>query len=100
MQIQQAIKELQQGNVVAIPTETVYGLAADATNEAAVAKLFAIKGRPDNKPITIQLGDKKHIETYADILHPWEQTIIDTFMPGPITLILRKKDNISDKITS
>ncbi len=100
MQIADAIKELEQGNVIAVPTETVYGLAVDATNEEAVAKLFIIKGRPENKPITIQLGDKSNIEQYATIHHPREQTIIDSFMPGPITLVLKKKPCISDLVTA
>jgi L-threonylcarbamoyladenylate synthase len=100
MEISEVIKQLEAGNVIAIPTETVYGLAVDATNEGAVAKLFAIKGRPENKPITIQLGDKKHIERYAQIVHPWEQKIIDTFMPGPLTLVLKKKNTIPNSVTA
>jgi len=55
MQIQQAIKELKQGNVVAIPTETVYGLAADATNPAAIQKIFRIKNRPQDNPLIVHV---------------------------------------------
>lgn len=100
MQIQQAIKELQQGNVVAIPTETVYGLAADATNPQAIAKIFALKQRPSDNPLIVHIGNSSDITNYVYIQHPLEQKIIDTLMPGPITILLQRKNNIPDAVTA
>jgi L-threonylcarbamoyladenylate synthase len=100
MQIPQAIKELEQGNVVAIPTETVYGLAADATNEQAIKKIFALKNRPSDNPLIVHVGSTSAIEKYALIQSPIEQKIIDTLMPGPITILLHKKDIIPRIVTA
>lgn len=94
MQIQQAIKSLKQGEVVAIPTETVYGLAADATNENAIKKIFALKNRPSDNPLIVHVWNKDSISHYAYISNDIEQLIIDKLMPWPITLLLQKKDNI------
>ena len=98
--ISDAARELRAGHVVAIPTETVYGLAVNALDENAVAQLFNIKGRPDHKPLTIQVGRKQDIFNYAKVLDPMEQKIIDNFMPGAITLVLPKRDIISDRISA
>lgn len=95
-----AIQILQDGGIIAIPTETVYGLAVDATNIDAVHKLFTIKWRPENKAISIQLWYKENIGKYAWIDHPREQKIIDSYMPWSITLVLRKKEIISDTVTA
>jgi L-threonylcarbamoyladenylate synthase len=100
MQIPQAIKELEQGNVVAIPTETVYGLAADATNEQAIKKIFALKNRPSDNPLIVHVGSTSDIEKYAIIKSPIEQKIIDMLMPGPITILLHKKDIIPNIVTA
>lgn len=100
MQIQQAIKELQQGNIVAIPTETVYGLAADATDPQAIAKIFALKQRPNDNPLIVHVGSTSEVVNYAYIQNPIEQKIIDTLMPGPITILLQRKNNIPDVVTA
>lgn len=94
-----AIEILQSGGIVALPTETVYGLAVDARNDDAVSSLFVLKWRPLTKPLTIQVWSRDTINKYAEISHPWEQKIIDNFMPGAITLVLRKKLCISDIVT-
>ncbi len=98
--ITDAAKVLRAGGIVAIPTETVYGLAVNALDEKAVGQLFKIKGRPDHKPLTIQVGRKQDILNYAKVLDPVEQKIIDNFMPGAITLVLPKRDIISDRISA
>lgn len=100
MEITEVIKELERWNVIAIPTETVYGLAVDASNESAVRSLFAVKKRPKDKAITIQVWDINVISTYAHIDHEREQRIIEAFMPWPVTLVLRKKDTISSAVTA
>jgi L-threonylcarbamoyladenylate synthase len=98
--IAQAIQELKKGKVIAIPTETVYGLAVNALDEQAVKKLYKIKKRPLNKPISIQLGYIEDIKKYAYIYHPREAKIIEHFMPGPLTIILNKKDILPDILTA
>jgi len=100
MQIQQAIKELKQGNVVAIPTETVYGLAADATNPAAIQKIFRIKNRPQDNPLIVHVWYKEDIQKYAIIDSPIEQLLIDKLMPWPLTILLLKKDIIPSETTA
>lgn len=95
-----AISVLQSWGIIAIPTETVYGLAVDATNESAVHNLFAIKKRSKDKAITIQVWDVSAISKYAHIDHEREQRIIESFMPWSVTLVLRKKDTISSVVTA
>ena len=90
---------IKSGNLVAFPTETVYGLGADATNASAVKKIFEVKGRPQDNPLIVHLANPKQIENYAEITSDIERFIIKKCMPGPISLILHKKDVISDIVT-
>jgi len=94
-----ATQLLQQWEIVAIPTETIYGLFADATNPAAVQKIFDAKQRPADNPLIIHLAQGQDISPYATISHPLEQLLIDTLMPWPFTLVLPKKDIIPDITT-
>lgn len=94
------IQTLWEWKIVAIPTETVYGLAINALDENAIQRLFNIKWRPQNKPMNIQIGHKQDIYKYAYIDHPREEEIIQHYMPGPLTLILRKKNIIPDILTA
>lgn len=95
-----ASKLINEGEVVAFPTETVYGLGADATNEEAVKKIFIAKGRPSDNPLIVHLSDKKDIVKYVLSINELEQQIIDKFMPGPISLVLRKNDKICPIVTA
>jgi L-threonylcarbamoyladenylate synthase len=81
--------------LVAFPTETIYGLGANALSDTAAEKIFQLKGRPNDNPLIVHLGEKKQITDYAYIENEIQQTIIDHLMPGPITLLLPKKANIS-----
>ncbi|MBR2967454.1 MAG: threonylcarbamoyl-AMP synthase [Clostridia bacterium] len=90
--------EISCGGVVAFPTETVYGLGADALNPLAVKKIYEAKGRPSDNPLICHISDKSQIEKFA-YLTPAAEKIIDTFMPGPITIILKKKDIVPDIVT-
>lgn len=91
---------INQGEVVAFPTETVYGLGADATNAVAVEKIFIAKGRPNDNPLIVHLANKEDIEKYVLMLSDLERDIINVFMPGPISLVLKKKDNIPSVVTA
>lgn len=94
-----AKSSLDHGNLVIFPTETVYGLGANALNYDAVNKIFLAKGRPSNNPLIVHLKDKSEINKYANITNEIEKILIDKFMPGPFTLILEKKDIIPNNVT-
>lgn len=95
-----AIYFLNRRDCVAIPTETVYGLAANALDQEAVLSIFAIKNRPHFDPLIVHVADTAHIASYVKEIHPKAQLLIDAFMPGPLTLLLPKKDIIPDIVTS
>lgn len=101
--IDAACNLLAAGEVVALPTETVYGLAADALNANAVAKIFDAKERPSFDPLIVHLPHKKDLEMVADIpeeIEPIVKKLIEKFWPGPLTLILPKKECVPDIVTS
>jgi L-threonylcarbamoyladenylate synthase len=92
---QQAKFLLEQDELVAFPTETIYGLGANALSDIAAKKIFDVKGRPNDNPLIVHLGSKEQISDYAEIENEIQQTIIHKLMPGPITLLLKKKNLIS-----
>src|SRR4030042_749767 len=94
--IEKAIQLLTAGEVVAFPTETVYGLGADALNPYAVAKIFEAKNRPHFDPLIVHIGRKDWIDQYTEQAPRDALKLIDAFWPGPLTLILRKKLLIPD----
>ena len=94
--LEQAIALLKSGNVVAIPTETVYGLAADATNDAALRQIYAIKQRPADNPLIVHIADASQVGDWAMEFPPLAQKLAKTFWPGPLTLILTAKENVSN----
>lgn len=91
---------LLEGDLVAFPTETVYGLGANALDTNAVRKIFETKGRPQKNPIIVHVGSISQISEYAEIVSPLEQEIITTLMPGPITILLKKKEIIPNLVTA
>lgn len=94
-----AKNELDSGNLVIFPTETVYGIGANALDSKAVDKIFEAKNRASNNPLIVHLKNKDEITKYAIINNEIEQKLIDSFMPGPFTLILQKKDIIPNNVT-
>ncbi len=94
--IEQAIGILRAGGLVAFPTETVYGLGADATNSDAVARIYAVKGRPATNPLICHVADATVAKRYAADWPRAADLIAKAFWPGPITLIVRKANTISD----
>ena len=90
----QAVEKLKSGEVVAFPTETVYGLGAIATNEQAVAKIFEAKGRPSDNPLIVHVGESQHILKYVSEISKKAENCIEAFWPGPLTLILHAKPNV------
>ena len=93
------IEQLNQGEVAAIPTETVYGLAADATNETAIKKIFSIKNRPLNHPLIMHVCHDWDLSQWVNDVPEYAQNMIFKFWPGPLTLVFNsKKDVVSSLI--
>ncbi|CAN5617546.1 L-threonylcarbamoyladenylate synthase [soil metagenome] len=93
--IAQAAAELGRGSLVAFPTETVYGLGADASSDAAVEKIFAAKGRPSNHPLIVHVADAADALHFAASVPAFAQKLMDAFWPGPLTLILPRKAGVA-----
>ena len=86
-----AAKLIREGEVVAFPTETVYGLGGDCFNDDAVKRIYAAKGRPSDNPLIIHIAEPEDAEKYC-FVNDFYRKIADNFMPGPITVIMPKKD--------
>jgi L-threonylcarbamoyladenylate synthase len=97
--IRHAADILRRGGLVAFPTETVYGLGADAQNEAAVRAMFAAKGRPADHPVIVHLAEGAPLEEYAIDFSPTAKKLAAAFWPGPMTLVVRRGPQISDLVT-
>ena len=98
--IKDCAEHLAGGEVVAFPTETVYGLGANAFDASAVGKIFDAKGRPSDNPLICHIGDKGIIKDIVAEITPLAQKLIDAFMPGPITVIMKKSDAIPSEVTA
>lgn len=93
--IAQAAQHLQAGELVAFPTETVYGLGADASSDAAVAQIFAAKGRPADHPLIVHVASAAQVAGYASSVPPFAQALMDAFWPGPLTVILPRQPGVA-----
>lgn len=91
-----AARLLEQGGLVAFPTETVYGLGADAENPAAVEQIYLAKGRPANHPLIVHLAPEADIDYWSDAVDESARRLIAAFWPGPLTLILSRASHIPD----
>jgi L-threonylcarbamoyladenylate synthase len=98
--IKYAAEVLRGGGIVAFPTETVYGLGADALNENAVKKIFEAKGRPSDNPLIVHITGKESVGGLAMAVSEKAQVLMDRFWPGPLTLVLEKSDKIPPVITA
>lgn len=85
---------LRKGGLVGFPTETVYGLGGNALDGEAAKKIYAAKGRPSDNPLIVHVADKAQAKTIVESMSPLEERLIDTFWPGPLTLVMKKKDCI------
>jgi L-threonylcarbamoyladenylate synthase len=86
--IEKAADVLRAGGLVALPTETVYGLGANAEDEAAVARVFQVKGRPSSHPLIVHIGSAEQLDDWVDEVPPTARLLADHFWPGPLTLVL------------
>ena len=97
--VERAAEVIRAGGLVAFPTETVYGLGADATDPTAVARIFAAKGRPADHPLIVHLGDADLVEAWADVVPPAAHLLADAFWPGPLTMLLWRSPKAPDAVT-
>jgi L-threonylcarbamoyladenylate synthase len=99
LEIEQAVEVLRGGGLVAFPTETVYGLGADARNEAAVRRIFQAKGRPATHPVIVHLADAAQAAAWAAEVPEAARQLAGAFWPGPLTMVLRRARGVADVVT-
>lgn len=97
--LRSAARALREGHLVIFPTETVYGLGADAENEVAVRRIYEVKGRPLNHPVIVHIGDLKFLDVWVSVIPDYALTLARSFWPGPMTLVLPRSDRAKDFIT-
>jgi L-threonylcarbamoyladenylate synthase len=98
-EIEKAVETLREGGLVVFPTETVYGLGANATNPAAVRKIFEVKGRPPDHPVIVHLDHQRYLHRWVSSVPAAAERLAALFWPGPLTLILPKAENVHDIVT-
>lgn len=98
--IRQAAKIIKEGGIVVFPTETVYGIGTNGLDKSAIEKLYKVKKRPFDKPISLLVSDTEMINKVAKDITQLEQKLIEAFFPGPFTIILKKKEIVPDILTS
>lgn len=98
-EISKAAQALKAGHLVALPTETVYGLAADATNPEAVARIYSVKGRPSDHPLIVHVSSVELLDRWASEIPSYARLLANNFWPGPMTLVLKRSDLAKDFIT-
>lgn len=98
--IKEPAEIIKKGGIVIFPTETVYGIGANGLDEKAVKKLYDIKQRPLNKPISLLVSDMNMVNEIAQDITELEYKLMENFFPGPLTIVLKKKDIVSDIVTA
>lgn len=93
--ILEAARRIRAGGLVGFPTETVYGLGADASSDQAVAGIFEAKGRPSDHPLIVHVADAAHVDAYASSVPPFAARLMKAFWPGPLTVILPRKEGVA-----
>ena len=97
--IKKSARIIQRGGLVIFPTETVYGLGADAFNARAVAKIFKVKGRPEGKPLIVHVAKKSALDVLAQDITLTARKLAREFWPGPLTLVMKRKKIVPDIVT-
>lgn len=98
--IKKGAEIIKDGGLVVFPTETVYGLGADAMNESAVSEIFKVKGRPQDNPLIVHISDIEQINMIAVDISEQARKVVEAYMPGPITVILKKGDCVPSVVTA
>lgn len=97
--VEVALEVLRSGGLVGLPTETVYGLAADAARIESVRRVFTAKGRPDDHPLIVHVADADHLDRWADGVPSSARVLVDRWWPGPLTVLLRRSNRVLDEVT-
>lgn len=97
--LKKAADIINRGGLVAFPTETVYGLGADGLNETAVKKIYIAKGRPSDNPLILHISDKEQLKNLVTEITPVSKKLMDSFWPGPMTLVLKKQEVVSNVVS-
>lgn len=92
--------DLKKGKIVISPTDTVYGIMANAYDKKAVEKIYEVKGRPKSKPLCVLISDISMLEEMVEYISPTEQKLIDTFWPGPLTILFKKRKGVLSNAVS
>ncbi len=100
MDVRTAAEIVKSGGIAAVPTETVYGLAANALDRVAVMKIFVAKGRPETKPVSIFVTGMEMAERFCVDIPAGAYALAEAFWPGPLTMILRRRENVPDAVTA
>lgn len=100
MNINKIVSELKKGNLVIIPTDTVYGISADIENTKAIEKVYQAKNRDKNKPLLLLVNNEEMLKKYTKKLTNLEKEIIKKYLPGKLTILLLKNDKVPDNITA
>ena len=100
MDVEKIVKEIKKGNLVIIPTDTVYGISADMNNEKAIEKVFEAKKRDKNKPLILLVSNLEMLKKYVKKISPLEEKIIKKYMPGRLTMLFLKNEEVSDLVTA
>ena len=98
--LDEAVAALRGGGLVAFPTETVYGLGADATQPTAVTRVFDVKGRPRSHPLILHVASAAELDRYAREVTPAARRLADVLWPGPLTLVLLRTTAVLDEVIS
>jgi L-threonylcarbamoyladenylate synthase len=98
-ELEAAVDALRDGELVAFPTETVYGLGANASNPAAVRKIFELKGRPASHPLIVHIDQRKYLKRWVSEVTPAAEKLAEAFWPGPLTLVLPRAEGVHDVVT-
>ena len=97
--IQKAGEILRNGGLVAFPTETVYGLGANALDDKAATEIYKAKGRPSDNPLIVHIADKKDIAPLVSEINEYAQKLIDAFFPAPLSIIMKKSEKIGKTVS-
>lgn len=100
MDIEKLVNVINDGKIAVIPTDTVYGIIGDATNEDVIHKVYEVKKRDYSKPLILMVSSIEMLERYVDNINELEKKLINKYWPGKLTILFRKNNNVSDLITS
>ena len=95
-ELREAAQMIREGKLVAVPTETVYGLAGNGLDEAAIHEIYRVKGRPEVKPLSLMVPDSSAMAKYCEDVPRGAYVLAEKFWPGPLTIVLKSKERLTE----